>query len=236
MSETLPKGWISLPLKEVGMPSTPNLDPSRYPTETFELFSVPSYANQIPEYLAGNEIGSTKQLVEPDDVLLCKIVPHLNRVWKVPPAGVHRQIASGEWIVIRSSIGDSLYLRYALSEPSFREAFLSNVSGVGGSLMRARPQAVAQIDIRIPPLPEQKRIVAKLEALLTRSTNARNELVRIPRLIERYKQAVLAAAFRGDLTADWRRINNVSFSKWERTCIADVAKVKGGKRLPKDHS
>ena len=50
--------------------------------------------------------------------------------------------------------------------------------------------------------------MAKLEALLTRSTNARNELATIPKLIERYKQAVLAAAFRGDLTADWRDKNS----------------------------
>ena len=52
--------------------------------------------------------------------------------------------------------------------------------------------------------PEQQRIVTKLDNLLKRSKCAREELARIPRLIERYKQAIFGAAFRGLLTAEWR--------------------------------
>ena len=44
MSDDLPMGWVSLPLELVGMPSTPNIDPSKFPNEIFELYSVPSYA------------------------------------------------------------------------------------------------------------------------------------------------------------------------------------------------
>lgn len=56
----------------------------------------------------------------------------------------------------------------------------------------------------LPPATEQRRIVAKLDALFARTRQAREELERIPALIEHYKQAILAAAFRGELTADWR--------------------------------
>ncbi len=56
----------------------------------------------------------------------------------------------------------------------------------------------------LPPIAEQRRIVAKLDALSTRSKRARAELERVEVLAARAKQAVLAAAFRGDLTADWR--------------------------------
>ncbi len=44
----------------------------------------------------------------------------------------------------------------------------------------------------------------KLDRLSCHLNRARAELVRVPRLVERYKQAVLAVAFRGDLTEDWR--------------------------------
>ncbi|RAQ42859.1 hypothetical protein B9S53_12085 [Arthrospira sp. O9.13F] len=206
MSE-LPKGWVALPLNVLGMPSTPNVDPSKFPNEIFELYSVPAYANKEPDIVPGSSIHSVKQLVQPGDVLLCKIVPHLNRVWIVQERGQYRQIASGEWIVVRSEIVDSDYLRYELTEPAFRSAFMQTVSGVGGSLMRARTKAVAEIQLATAPLNEQRRIVAKLDRLFARSRCAREELGRVSGLVQRYKKAVLAAAFRGDLTADWREEN-----------------------------
>jgi type I restriction enzyme S subunit len=57
-----------------------------------------------------------------------------------------------------------------------------------------------EIVVRIPPLPEQRRIVAKLDALTARTARARADLDRIPSLAARYKQAVLAKAFSGELT------------------------------------
>ena len=64
------------------------------------------------------------------------------------------------------------------------------------------------LHVPCPPLPEQDQIITKLNSLFARSKNAREELVRVARLIERYKQGILASAFRGDLTADWRRTNS----------------------------
>jgi len=56
----------------------------------------------------------------------------------------------------------------------------------------------------VPPIHEQRRIVAKLHSLFKHSNAARKDLSRISGLVERYKQGMLAAAFRGDLTAGWR--------------------------------
>jgi type I restriction enzyme S subunit len=56
----------------------------------------------------------------------------------------------------------------------------------------------------MPPTREQERIVAKIDSLSANSTRARNHLDHIPRLVERFKQSILAAAFRGDLTREWR--------------------------------
>jgi type I restriction enzyme, S subunit len=58
-----------------------------------------------------------------------------------------------------------------------------------------------------PPLQEQRRIIEKLNNLLARSRSAREELARVPQLVERYKQAILLSAFNGRLTADWRTKN-----------------------------
>jgi type I restriction enzyme S subunit len=62
----------------------------------------------------------------------------------------------------------------------------------------------AQIEFPVPPLAEQQRIVTKYKTLQARSRRAKEALNAIPALLERFRQSVLAAAFRGDLTADWR--------------------------------
>lgn len=64
--------------------------------------------------------------------------------------------------------------------------------------------AVKQLVVPLPPLAEQERIVAKLETVLARVNNARERLARVPAILKRFRQSVLAAACSGRLTADWR--------------------------------
>jgi type I restriction enzyme S subunit len=54
------------------------------------------------------------------------------------------------------------------------------------------------------PLAEQKRIVAKIEELLARVNATRSRLAKVPAILKRFRQAVLAAACSGRLTEDWR--------------------------------
>lgn len=191
----LPKGWAEIKLKELTKKGGGSIDPSRFPDEVFELYSVPSFSLGKPETAMGSEIGSTKQIVQEGDVLLCKIVPHLNRVWKVGPSGGAAQIASSEWIVYRDHGCEPEYLRLLLTEQSFRDKFLTTVSGVGGSLMRAQPKRVAEFSVSVAPLAEQKRIVAKVDSLFACITRAREELRRVPIMVEQAKAALLRATF-----------------------------------------
>jgi type I restriction enzyme S subunit len=83
------------------MTRTPSIDPASSPDEAFTLYSVPAFDAGTPDILAGRQIGSAKQVVQSDDVLLSRIVPHIRRAWVVNGAST-RTIASGEWIVFRS--------------------------------------------------------------------------------------------------------------------------------------
>jgi type I restriction enzyme S subunit len=60
-------------------------------------------------------------------------------------------------------------------------------------------------EVTLPPLAEQRRIVAKLDGLLAKTTHARKELDRVPALITHYKKSILTSAFSGELTREWRK-------------------------------
>ena len=77
----------------------------------------------------------------------------------------------------------------------------------GVAMPHMTKQGMESWQIPLPPLNEQKRIVAAIEALRERSQKARSVLSVIPELCDKFRQSVLAAAFRGDLTADWREQN-----------------------------
>ena len=61
-----------------------------------------------------------------------------------------------------------------------------------------------EIPLPLPPLPEQHRIVAKIEELFTKLDAGINALHRVQAQLKRYRQSVLKAAFEGKLTEAWR--------------------------------
>ena len=155
---------VAVPLGELMLSKKRSVDPRKYPSEQFELFSIPAFDAGAPETVCGSEVGSSKQVLERHDVLLSRIVPHIRRSWVVEPSSERRKIGSSEWIVFRSDRFEPRYLRHVLTSDRFHQAFMQTVSGVGGSLLRARPSYVAEIEVPLPPIAEQRRIAAVLDA------------------------------------------------------------------------
>jgi type I restriction enzyme S subunit len=177
-------GAPTIELDEVMAKKSGSVDPSRFPDEMFDLYSIPAFDRGEPEVVAGKEIGSAKQIVEPGDVLLSKIVPHIRRSWVVGAKRGRRIIASGEWIVFRSVRAHPGYLRLVLIGDPFHAQFMSTVSGVGGSLLRARPAHVARIRIHLPPLPEQRRIAEILDKADALRAKRREALAQLDNLTQ----------------------------------------------------
>ena len=205
----LPEGWVEVELGEVwprGRRSS--VVPSKEPDRRFELYSVPSFETGAPERLQGSEIGSSKQEVTPGSVLLCRINPRINRVWMVGEDGRDPQIASTEWISLARVPGVApRFAMYALQTPRVRQYLTSSVSGVGGSLMRVRMDALWRTKIPLAPLPEQHSIVAKIGSLFAKLDEGVAALKRAEAILERYRASVLKAAVEGRLTEQWRREN-----------------------------
>lgn len=74
----------------------------------------------------------------------------------------------------------------------------------GGAQPNISPSLIETIKIPLPPLAEQERIVAKLDALFAQQEVMKKSLERIPALLKDFRQQVLAQAVTGKLTESWR--------------------------------
>lgn len=207
-----------IPLGDIAVVRGGSVNPEKFPDETFQLFSIPAYDENNAEILKGSEIGSSKKNVEPNDVLLSRIVPHIRRCWVVPDKNQFRQIASGEWILFRTNRFNPEFLKHFLVSDPFHSQFMKTVSGVGGSLLRARPAQVYQIKIPLPPLPEQKRIASILDAADALRTKRRQAIAMLDELL----QATFLDMFGDPVTNP---------KGWDRKELGKVFKVKSGDGL-----
>ena len=159
----LPDNWVYLSLSDINTYKSSTVTPANMPEQLFDLYSVPIFSTLTPENIHGGEIGSAKQVINKGDVLLCKINPHLNRVWEIIEDSHNVQIASSEWIVVRSELHHPSFLKWYFNSPEFRALLSSQVSGVGGSLTRAQPAIVKGYLVPVPPMEEQARISKAIE-------------------------------------------------------------------------
>ena len=87
----------------------------------------------------------------------------------------------------------------------------------GAAQLNISTKDLARIEVPLPPLAEQKVIADKLDTLLAQVENTKARLERIPQILKRFRQSVLAAAVSGRLTEGWRDVD----SNWETTTLID---------------
>ena len=171
-------------IKDINEYVSQSVNPMKTPDQIFEMYSVPIYETGHPEYLRGDEIASNKVVVQKNDVLLCKINPRINRVWVVADESENMNIASSEWIVIRNSEYNPEYLAWYFRTPRFQKLMVSEVTGIGGSLTRAQPKAVAEYPVPVLKREKQDEIVKVLNKISGVISNRKRELQKLDELIK----------------------------------------------------
>lgn len=250
MSSQLPRGWIESRLCDVSTVVDPN----------------PKHRN--PKYVAeGFPFVSTAEFVEADGVTLetrrrvaeetvleqesrCEFSSKsifFSRKGTIGKTRLHPggrlALLDSLCVINPSSALMAPFLLQALRTPRVAATIEAAVRGV--ALRQISVGEVRELNVPIAPLNEQRRIVAKLEALQARSRRARAALEAVPPLLEKLRQSILAAAFRGDLTKEWRaqhpdvepasellkRIRVERRRKWED---AELAKMAAKGKAPTD--
>jgi len=200
----LPVHWAWVKLGEVGTivgGGTPRRDnPDFYKNGTIpwatptdidqkEILTIFRTAEKITEEAVK---GSSAKVLPAGTVLFSSRAS----IGKIAIAGTELATNQGFANIIPSSILDSKYLAYGL------RYFTKNIErlGSGTTYVEVAKSSLKDFYFPLAPLGEQKRIVAKAEALLAESKTAREALDKVPDLLRRFRQSVLAKAFRGELT------------------------------------
>lgn len=85
-----------------------------------------------------------------------------------------------------------------------------------------RKTDLENIPIPLPPLNEQQRIVNRIESLFVKLDRAKELIENTLAQFEQNKMAILHKAFTGELTAKWRKENNIDLSSWEKIKLGKV--------------
>lgn len=88
-----------------------------------------------------------------------------------------------------------------------------------------RKTDLENIPIPLPPLNEQQRIVNIIESLFVKLDRAKELIENTLAQFEQNKMAILHKAFTGELTAKWRKENNIDLSSWENGILMDFCKI-----------
>ena len=105
-----------------------------------------------------------------------------------------------------TAAADPQFLAHAIHQ-KWRERLFASICNNHVSQASISTDVLLDLDLPVPPLAEQRRIVAKVEALLEQVRCAKERLDRVPLILQRLRQAVLAAACSGQFTEAWRVAN-----------------------------
>jgi type I restriction enzyme S subunit len=162
-----------------------------------------NFAEKGTPFVKAGEFGETRPVIREwttrplkqalaSDVLICVVGATSGKLNLGTNCAIGRSVAA-----IRprpATFAEFLYYQLLPKVPALRQRASGSAQGV------ISKELLASISIVLPPLEEQHCIVTKLDSVLGRSKRARDELTRVPRLVERCQEALFENAFCGTLT------------------------------------
>ncbi len=188
--------------------------------------------NEVP-FVRINEENRIKYLLRPGDLVFARTGATVGKSFLLTGQIPEAVFAS---YLIR------LRLYYELSEKFVYTFFQSRSyweqiehSKLGIGQPNVNGTTLAKLIIPLPPLPEQHRIVAKIEELFSDLDAGVAALQKVKAELKRYRQAVLKAAIEGKLTEEWRRRRPADYESTARLLErikSERAKNGKSKKLP----
>lgn len=231
MSENqhLPVGWIELELGDlfslpsddiVDGPFGSNLKASEYvftgiPIARLQNIDRNKFVAKNIQYVTNEKSQElARHTFVPGDILITKLGYPLGKAC-LAPASISKGVLVAD--VVRARLThqwvDRNFLCYQINSDYMVEQFKDQTKGT--TRPRVNLTQIRSLKSRLCPLPEQTRIVAKLEELLTDLDAGVAELKAAQKKLAQYRQSLLKAAVEGALTASWREAQRAQHTPTE---------------------
>lgn len=123
-----------------------------------------------------------------------------------------------------------LYSYYFFNTNSFVRELISKASAT--TIAIVNKSKLESCLFPVAPLNEQQRIVNRIESLFVKLDRAKELIENTLAQFKQNKMAILHKAFTGELTAKWRKENNIDLSSWKKCELKEVFKVVKDKYNP----
>ncbi|TVR42345.1 MAG: hypothetical protein EA392_00435 [Cryomorphaceae bacterium] len=204
------KDWVEIELGRVCVRATKIKRKEMPLEESFIYLDIGAIDNELSQiidhkvYQWKDAPSRAQQKVKVGDVLFSTVRTYLKNIAQVSNPHYDDQVCSSGFTVIRGR-SNTLHPKYIFYTTLY-EGFLQplNELQTGTSYPAVRDKDVLAQRIALPPLPEQRAIVSKIEQLFSGLDNGIANLKAAKAKLETYRQAVLKKAFEGELTKAWR--------------------------------
>jgi type I restriction enzyme S subunit len=147
------------------------------------------------------------------DILVARMPDPLGRACVFPYSEEEKYVTVVDVAIIRTEQNgvDSSYLTHFINSPVIRKQIEELQTGT--TRKRISRGNLSTINIPVPPLKEQIRIVLKIEGIFSELENEIVNLKLIQKQLNIYRQTLLKHAFDGKLSEFWRNENNIKPAK-----------------------
>jgi type I restriction enzyme S subunit len=233
----LPQGWQTVSVADVATtmfdgPFGSALKSSDYTDHGVRVARLENvghlrFREELEAFVSKAKADSLRRhLLAAHDVLFSSFVDQETRVCLVPEALDGHMINKADCFCIRADreICDPRFLAYKLAAPSSYDRFSGSVRGITRPRIGLRDLAAFEIDL--PPWAEQRRIVAKLDALFAHLARSRAELDRCSKLFSRLRSQIYDFAVTGNLVnvsvgEPWSEADRLSIAKHRSKYLAE---------------
>lgn len=159
------------------------------------------------------------------DIMISRMAEPIARSCIVPKFP-YKIITAVDVAVLRcnSHLVINQYLNYICNTKWFTDLAFSLARGT--TRVRITRKNLGEMPIPLSPLPEQQRIVDRIESLFAKLDEAKQKAQDALDSFETRKAAILHKAFTGELTAQWRKEHGVGMESWENLRLENL--IEGG--------